>query len=423
MLFELIKRKYRGNSMLKPNKDGKYVFPATDFPSLFLPSVTSVAELLGLPKNMSQQITAFERHFATDLNISRSSKACLVTGGVGKPTVNKLIKGGNQLTIPRDCLLNPAKLRKDRRALRLGSNAVDWLSLYEGSKCSTNHWVFFPFMEGMTHRAEADILMRKKVQTQVKSSELDITNVSAVWLAQLPFWQQHSSIPIEQLATFTRYYQLPRSELDKIDILPADYCQALGYQTFDFYLSAIACFEAALGVFYQSEFASFSIDNHLALFEQVTVTLSDDGDDYTCFGAMLLGMKRLICTEEAKVSWHKLASFIPVEQLSEHGESLIDEQYHQLNDWKNGQNLPSMEKLERFVTAAFAYHGNYDVDAMLIYFRIAKALDAKLEEFIRNIPPEYATSIIEAVLSRYPIYLEKHRSLQTGCEGQASKTT
>ncbi|MBW8186573.1 hypothetical protein [Shewanella nanhaiensis] len=396
---------------MKPNKDGKYVFPATDFPSLFLPSVTSVAELLGLPKNLSQQITAFEQYFDKDFKISRSSKACLVTEGVGKPTVNKLVKVGSELSIPTSTLLSPIKLRKDRRALRLGSNAVDWLSLYAGTKCSKNDGEFTDFFKGMSHRAEADILMRKKLQTQIKLGELESTDISGVWLAQLPFWQQYSSIPNEQLATFTRYSEFSRAKLENIKTLPADYSLALGYMIFDFYLSAIACYEAALGAFYQRRFASLSTKNHLALYERVSETLSSDGDDYTCFGAMLLEVKRLISNERDDVSWRKLASFIPVDQVSQHGETLIDEQYHQLKDWKNGLNMPSMEKLERFVTAAFSYHGNYDVDAMLVYFRIAKVLDIKLNEFVAQVPNEHVTSTVETVLSSYPVYLEKYRLL------------
>ncbi|GIU43746.1 hypothetical protein TUM4438_13360 [Shewanella sairae] len=395
--------------MFKPNKDGKYVFPNADYASIFLPSVASIATLLDLPKNLSQQVTYFESTYDIDSQISRSSKASLTSVGVGKATVNKLFKMASNLAVPFESLLKLAKLRKSIRADKVGSNAGDWHALFEGASLSTIDSEFLWLARGFNDRAKADYLMVKTIKKKIKAGVIDKDDSSAIWQEQLLTWQQHSLVPVEQLEIYSHY----ASDLGAIEREQTStffsVLEAVAHLHFDFYLTAVAYYEVGLISYYQRLGKINDAGSEVSVFTRVIATWTGEGHQCTCYGAVLNELKRLVSKGGAEVGWRKLATFISIDDSSDSAESLADRQYKQLKGWRNGDNLPSWGRLDKFVTSAFQFHGNYDVDAMLVYFRIARALDIKVNRWAMQSNNLEALSIWKRALARYPEYLKHYR--------------
>lgn len=411
--------------MFKPNKDGKYVFPPSHFTSIFLPSTAEVARLLQLPENIPQQITFFERAYQTNSKIAKSSKANLLTQGVSLKTLGKLYQFGENISVYFKVLFTKANLLKLLRPAKIGSNAGDWFALGLGISTNKNDHEFFTLGDWLISRSEADYVMLKTVKKQIKTSVIDKNDYITIWQALLPTWQHYSLVPPEQLAYYTSYLNASDALKSPSDETHQRLYEAVYHMIFDFYLTAIAHYEVGLYQYYQRKFDTFEPDGETSFFSKIMDTFAHSDVKCCCYEAVLIELKRFLSSGDSELSWRAMATFIPIrnstdtqadgknalqEPLSKSGYRLIDEQYNQLKDWRNGANLPSETKLEAFLTALFNQHGNYDVQTVLNYFRIARAIDIKIHECVKLTPNIQIASILEKVLARYPVYFEHYRT-------------
>ncbi|MCU8009587.1 hypothetical protein L5M11_18950 [Shewanella sp. SM87] len=402
--------------MFKPNKDGKYVFPPSHFTSIFLPSTAEVARLLLLPENIPQQITFFERVHEIDSKIAKSSKANILTQGVSLRTLTKLYNFGENISVSFKIFFTTANLLKLLRPAKAGSNAGDWFALGLGISTVKNDNELFTLGDWLISRSEADYVMLKTIKKQIKIGEIDKNDYITIWQALLPTWQHYSLVPLEQLAYYTLY--LNASNGLKSPLNEPNQClyEAVHHLIFDFYLTAIAHYEVGLYQYYQRQCDTFEPYGKTSFFSKVMHTFAHSDVKCCCYEAVLIELKRFLSSDDTELSWRAMAAFIPIKNSADTqqnyplAESLIDRQYNQLKYWRNGENLPSEAKLEAFLTALFNQHGNYDVQAVLTYFRIARAIDIKINECVKLTPDIQSASIREKVLARYPTYFEHYRA-------------
>lgn len=403
--------------MFKPNKDGKYVFPPSHFTSIFLPSTAEVARLLQLPENIQQQITFFERAYQTDSKIAKSSKANLLTQGVSLKTLGKLYQFGENISVSFKVLFTKANLLKLLRPAKIGSNAGDWFALGLGISTNKNDHEFFTLGDWLISRSEADYVMLKTVKKQIKIGVIDKNDYITIWQALLPTWQHYSLVPPEQLAYYTSYLNASDALKSPSDETHQRLYEAVYHMIFDFYLTAIANYEVGLYQYYQRKFDTFESDGETSFFSKIMDTFAHSDVKCCCYEAVLIELKRFLSSGETELSWRAMAAFIPIKDSADIQqkyplvERLIDRQYNQLKYWRNGENLPSETKLKEFVTALFNQYGNFDVQAVLNYFRIARAIDIKIHECVKLTPNIHITSILEKVLARYPTYFEHYRTV------------
>jgi len=403
--------------MFKPNKDGKYVFPPSHFTSIFLPSTAEVARLLQLPENIPQQITFFERAYQTNSKIAKSSKANLLTQGVSLKSLGKLYQFGENISISFNVLFTKENLLKLLRPAKIGSNAGDWFALGLGVSTVKNDNELFTLVDWLISRSEADYVMLKTVKKQIKIGVIDKNDYITIWQALLPTWQHYSLVPPEQLAYYTSYLNASDALKSPSDETHQRLYEAVYHMIFDFYLTAIANYEVGLYQYYQRKFDTFESDGETSFFSKIMDTFAHSDVKCCCYEAVLIELKRFLSSGETELSWRAMAAFIPIKDSADIQqkyplvERLIDRQYNQLKYWRNGENLPSETKLKEFVTALFNQYGNFDVQAVLNYFRIARAIDIKIHECVKLTPNIHITSILEKVLARYPTYFEHYRTV------------
>jgi hypothetical protein len=402
--------------MLKPNKDNKYVFKQIHFNSVYLPPLNEVTQLLHLPLNTNNIINHVQSFYGEELPVSKSSISQLTNQGVGKSTFKKIEAWFTSLSPKVMQIFNLKLFKKISKAVKVGSNASIYFSCAYGFNCSkksnNNDNELNVLLDWLEERSNADYLMMREIYSKTKSKSIDKKNPKDIWQLQKPYWQSHSLVPNVQFTILDEFFNSDkkRDSYTIENILAA--AEATCYLTFDFYLSAIANYEVGLHSYYQRLDERYNPKKGSSFFTNVLNTLIESDESNGCFDSVLIELRELVSPKEKPMPWRKLASFIPLEKsqsdYTESGESLNDRQYKQLKDWRNGKNLPSFLRLEKFINTIFASHGNYDSLAMLMYFRISRGIDAKIQKCFEQTQSEKMIPVFKTVIAQYPSYFKHY---------------
>ncbi|QLE84040.1 hypothetical protein FLM48_02435 [Shewanella sp. Scap07] len=398
---------------MKPNSDGKYIFKSINFASVFLPSPADVCQLLGLPDNFVKMLPAIEAHYELPLNVSRSSRAEMTRQGVAKPTIKKLSKWLELLPIPLKRMTHVPTMLKTYRAMLVGSNAGPWYSASYGLGLSSHDSELTTLFDFIDARAKADYQMVKGIKHQIKQRIIDKDDSNGIWQAQLASWQKHSLVSAEQLVCYSLYAATPDAPAFKTEQEGIAVLKAAFHLTFDFYLSAIAHFELGLSLYYMRCGAKEVNEPHRSLFSSAIHTYAVADEKCTCFSAMLNELRTILAKNGLESSWRALAAYIDIEEAGHGVELLSDKQYRQLNYWRNGEDMPSANKLRRFVSNLMSALGGNDVDSVLIYLRIARGIDTLVARSNEQAKDERAILIIAEVLAEYTRYFEHYKQNYT----------
>ncbi|WP_457934210.1 hypothetical protein LOS73_20035 [Pseudoalteromonas sp. SCSIO 43210] len=402
--------------MLKPNEGNKYVFKNINFKSMYLPPLNEVAQLLHLPSNISGMITHAQSFYDSELPVSQSSIFHLSSRGVGKPTFKKIYTWFKSLSPKINDVFNLQVYKKISKAMRVTSNASIYYSCTHGfnfsKKSNNNDNELNLLIDWLEERSNADYLMMNKIHNQAKLKAINIKAPKDIWQLQKPYWQSHSLVPRQQLNIINEFYNSDKKREDYTEEDGLALIEATYHLTFDFYLSAIANYEAGLHSYYFRLDENYNPKKGSSFFINVLNTLVESEEANGCFDAVLIELKELVSSNDKPMTWRKLASFIPFEKsksdYTESGESLNDRQYKQLKDWRNGKNLPSFLRLEKFINAICASHGNYDSLAILMYFRISRGIDTKIQECFEQTYSEKTIPIFKTVIGQYPSYFKHY---------------
>jgi hypothetical protein len=393
---------------MKSNSDGKYVLKSPKFSSLFLPSPQEITELLGLPNNAVKLFPLLEEQYGYKLNISRSSRAELDKNGVAKPTVNKLYRWVSNLPIPFKKIIDLPMFLKVFRAMRKNSNAGLWYSIMKGLRSSSHDSELVTVCDFIEERANADYQMVKTIKSQIKLGLIDKNDGNAAWHIQLATWHESSLVPSDQLEFYSRYPKAPDDPMFQQEEGINALLEAVYHLHFDFYLAAIASFEIGLVLYDDRNYDHIDVDNYTGLFSSVINTWVIEDKKTMCFEAMLAEFKKLLGKDG--IGWRELSCFISIDDSGDSGESLKDRQYNRLKDWRRGVNMPSDIKLRQFAEAALESVGDYSPEAILIYFRISRALDLFVTKHLQMAQYHNAAQIIEKVIAHYPRYFQHYKN-------------
>ena len=402
--------------MLKPNEGNKYVFKNIHFKSVYLPPLNEVTQLLHLPSNISGMITHAQSFYDSDLPVSKSSVFHLSSRGVGKPTFKKIYTWFKSLSPKINEVFNLQVYKKTSKAIRVTSNASTYYSCIHGlnfsKKCNNNDNELNILIDWLVERSNADYLMMSEIHNKAKSKSIDKKSPKDIWQLQKPYWQSHSLVPSHQLSIFDGFFNSDKKRENYTNEDALALAEATYHLTFDFYLSAIANYEVGLHSYYRRIDENYKPKKGTSFFTNVLNTFIESDESNGCFHSVLIELKELVSSNDKPMTWRRLASFVPLEKsqsdYTESGESLNDRQYKQLKDWRNGKNLPSFLRLEKFIKAIFASHGNYDSLAMLMYFRISRGIDTKIQECFEQTHSEKVIPIFKTVIGQYPSYFEHY---------------
>lgn len=402
--------------MLKPNEGNKYVFKNIHFKSVYLPPLNEVAQLLHLPSNISGMITHAQSFYNSDLPVSQSSIFHLSSRGVGKLTFKKIYTWFKSLSPNINEVFNLKVYKKTTRAMKVTSNASTYYSCIYGfnasKKSNKNDNELNLLIDWLEARSQFDYLMMSEIHNKAKSKNIDKKSPKDIWQLQKPYWQSHSLVPRQQLNIINEFYNSDKKREDHTEEDGLALIEATYHLIFDFYLSAIANYEVGLHSYYRRLDENYKPKKGASFFTNVLNTLIESDESNGCFDSVLIELKELVSSNGKPMTWRRLASFIPLKKSPsdnpDSGESLNDKQYKQLKDWRNGKNLPSFLKLEEFINAVFDKHGNYDSLALTVYFRIARAIDTKIQECYEQAHSEKTIPIFKTVIGQYPSYFKHY---------------
>lgn len=392
---------------MKPNRYGKYIFKPPTFDSIFLPAPSVVAELLGLPENIVKTIPYLESFYNHNLNVSSSSRANLAKKGAAKPTINKISQWMKQLPIPFMQLYSLPLYIKVRRALNVRSNAGSWFSLVHGLKQSSHDSELPPFMAFINERANTDYLLLRNYKKSVKLGLLKSDDEIAHWAHQQSTWSRASLVPLELLSAYKHYVELNSADKLKAVEQKTQALRAVFWMRLDFYLAAIATYDVGTALYEIRQGSDINFESYDGVFSSVIHSYAVTNEECTCFGAMLMKLRKILSHHKQESSWRALASYISIEESGNGEDKLKDKQYKQLKGWRNGVNMPSDKKLRKFVADIIDPIGDYDIEPTLIYLRIARGIDTMVGRMFKEVEnDEKVLPIIAEVLASYPKYFE-----------------
>ncbi|WP_159820276.1 hypothetical protein [Colwellia sp. 20A7] len=399
------------------DKENKVKINDCKSPSFYLPPISEVSSVFGFITNQKQFIDIFEAQYKKPLKISRTSKYALFNKGVGLRTTMKIIKWLKLLPVPFENLLPKKVIAKSIRAAQAKSNAIYWFpaihSFKEGCKHSGHDDLdeFSPLLNFIEQRCNTEVNLMLEFKKDLKVGKIKLKdNISAtkfqqsLW-ANCPNISPSTILKLSELIEFNEQ-QKQLTEQQKLTFIES-YCSLI----FDFYLEAITHYEIGCRMYYETN--KEKAENELGMVTKAINAYARQENIKTCFAGLLKEFKSVLSETNENEGYRKLASCIEIDESepSEFGESLRDKQYNQLKDWRNGQNLPSGEKLTVFIQNLDKYA---NTSRGLVTFFMCKtviAMDKLIDEFIEqsqndNCNQADAEIIIKKVLSKVPNYYQ-----------------
>lgn len=397
------------------DKENKVKINDLKSPSFYLPPISKVSSVLGFITNQKQFIDIFEATYDTPLNISRTSKYAFFKQGVGLRTANKIINWLKVLPVPFESMFPKREMAKSIRAAQAKSNAAHWLpaihNFKEGSKHSGHADLdeFSPLLNFIEQRCNIEVNLMLEVKKELKAGKIKPNDIITATKFQQFLWANSPNISPSTILKLSELIELNHqkkqlNEQEKLTFIE-NYC----FLSFDFYLEAITHYEIGCLMCYGTN--KDKIENELGMVTKAINAYARQENIKTCFAGLLEEFKCVLSEANENEGYRKLASCIEIDEdePSEFGESLGDKQYNQLKDWRNGQNLPSREKLTIFLQNLDEYANTSSGLVTFIMCKTVMAMDKLIDEFIEqsqndNCNQADAEIIIKKVLSKVPNY-------------------
>lgn len=363
------------------------------------------------------------------LPISRSSWFELFKTGVGYPTAKKFI---NWLIPLYSELFSRADLVTRKliaRGMREPSVAGKWLSFVAGIRSSkayqqpnvaAEHQVFIDFI---LERCNTESAMRNEIRVLADNKKLDKQDAIGIFNRILPYLHQFTLIPATELEAFQNSLLIISSENlsteDTISGLIKAYCFMLQ----DFYLSLFASYEVGCVLTYTDNKMDLRIKKGLMCraITRCALNAVDETGKNTFFGELLEEIGDVISKNLKDFSFREMASYIPLntDESNPSAESDSDRCYNTFKSWRKGKEVPSLERLEKFIISLCEGIGAGNHAQLLVMCNMTIGLDIirrdweKLLSSITEIKNTgHLDKIFPEVISRYETYYEHHLQLQ-----------
>lgn len=411
---------------LKNTADENNKVKMSDFksPSFYLPPISKVYALLGFITNQKQLIDLLENTYDTQLNVSRTNQYAFFKQGVGLRTVSKIIGWLKLIPFPFEQLASKKVMAKVNRAIKTGSNAASWFtgvnSFQVGFKRSgqTEHefTLLFNFIEQRCN-TEVDLLLN--IKEDVKAGKLSSVDITAAWRAQYPLWENNPYIPSNVIEDFVEILLLHQQGNKLNEKQTLSFIESYIFLYFDFFLEAITHYEVGCRLYYGKN--KDKIENELGMITKAIYAYATQDEVKSCFAGLLKEFKDFLSETIEETGYRKLATFIELEgsENNEFGESVVNKQYNQLKDWRNGVNLPSNKKLMAFLNNLDKFAGASSGYVTFDMCKVTMGVDKLVNELLVQTQKENCNQaevelIIKKVLANIPSYYKAN--LKTGLE-------
>lgn len=418
------------------DKYGKFSLKFSPTNHIYLPSLSSIANKLGISTKFIDISKFVEKKHGENLSISKSSKYHVSDKSVSINITRKIAEW-YQKSRPESrqkvIAFNTALSKIPTPVLSLGVRIhdidpvpIEWIVAICGISAQMKKHqeleVYNLLLNFILLRIESYC---EYLLSSVEVDSIQITNINDIsvdTLLDYELWTQHSQTPAAQLDLISYILKDRHKSSDLANFKIQSLHLASLYKTFDFHLHFIAHYEVCLLNIMIDTPPSKSI---LARSIKEYSTYSDPIENKfkrTLFGAMLKVLtEELSAGEKINNSdgWKKLASFIDIKSKGS-VEPLNNRQYEQIKDWRIGKNLPSQDKLEVFIDNYLKHVDRLDKITITHYFKLINLLEEQGAEALSTSGAEDATRIeIKKVLSRYPIYYKK--CLEDNLKNQSPK--
>jgi hypothetical protein len=411
---------------LKNTADGNNKVKMTDFksPSFYLPPISEVYALLGFITNQKQLIDLLENTYDTQLNVSRTNKYAFFKQGVGLRTVSKIIGWLKLIPFPFEQLASKKVMVKVNRAIKAGSNAASWCagvnSFQVGFKRSgqTDHEFTFLF-NFIEQRCNTEVDLLLNIKEDVKAGKLSSGDIAAAWKAQYPLWENNPYIPSNIIKDFVELLVLHQQGKKLNEEQTLSFIESYIYLYFDFFLEAVIHYEVGCRIYYGK--SKDKIKNELGMITKAIYAYATQDEVKSCFAGLLKEFKDFLSETIEETGYRKLATFIELEgsENNNSGESVVNKQYNQLKDWRNGVNLPSNEKLMAFLSNLDKFAGASSGYVTFDMCKVTMGVDKLVNELLVQTQKENCNQaevelIIKKVLANIPSYYKAN--LEAGLE-------
>ncbi|MBU2115943.1 MAG: hypothetical protein KKE94_19440 [Gammaproteobacteria bacterium] len=325
--------------------------------SFFLPSIEkSINYILGIP--FRQMFEILENSFGLDMPISRSSRFEMFNGGVGYPTAKKFIDWLRPSFADFSSRCDALSHELLERGSRELSSAGYWLSFIGGMRCSNAFQQpeiaseYRPQFDFILPRCDADILLRRQINELIKSGEVTKNDSVAIVKQMLPYWQQHSLVPHDELQAYEQGFVLHASGNLVGDEAITAFLRAHCFIYLDFYLHLIASYEVGCVLTYRTDQSDLTRKKGLLCRALTRFSQKSDEEENTttCFGEFLEEVRDVISKNLTQLSAREMARYIPLNNDASHPstETEADRCYNTLKAWRKGKEVPSRELLGQF---------------------------------------------------------------------------
>lgn len=396
--------------------------------SFFLPSPEkSVEYIYGM--TFKQMFKMIEVSSGNTLPISRSSWFELFKGGVAYPTAKKLL---NWLMLSYSDFLSRTNLFTRKlivRGISEASVAGQWLSFIAGIKASRAYQEpdvskeYEVLMDFVIRRCDAESAMRSEIRGFINNGKLDKNDAIGILKLMQPYLYQSTLIPKSELDAFENVIVLYRGENKISETNIVEFTRAYCFIQHDFYLNLFASYEVGCVLAYQDDKSDLTERKGLmcrAITKRALNAVDASGKN-TFFGELLEEIRDVISKNIKELGFREMARHIPLntDASNPSAESESDRCYNTFKAWRAGKEVPSFERLDKFLFNLCESIGQ-DIHAqLLIMCNMVIGLDKLQRNWeqllssvseIKNKEPLY--NIFPEVISRYETYYEHHLQLQ-----------
>lgn len=392
--------------------------------SLFLPSMEkSIDYILGIP--LKQMFDILENGFGRPMPIGRSTRFEMFNGGVGYPTAKKFIDWLRPSFADFSSRCDAISRELLERGSREHSSAGYWLSFISGIRCSNAYQQpefaseYQPQIDFILQRCNVDIDMYRHIRGLIDGGELAKEDTVALVRLMLPYWQQHSLVPHEELQAYEQGFVLHASGNLSSDEAINAFLRAHCFAYLDFYLHLIASYEVGCVLTYRTDQSDLTHQKGLLCraITRFTQKSDEEAKKTTCFGEFLEEVRDVISKNVDKLSLREMARYIPLNSDASHPstETEADRCYNTLKAWRKGKEVPSRELVDQFWVNLTEKICPGSTEQLSLMSKMAIGLDKKRKNWAQQLAAakelKNAAPSIKAfsdVIRRYDTYYEHH---------------
>lgn len=325
--------------------------------NLFLPSLYECSECV-IGMSFSKLIEFVEVQQGRQIRISRNSRSAMFNKGVGNPTAKKFVEWLKPALGKWAESMDKSSAEILNKGASDTTTAGDWLCLIAGmsaSKAFKDPYVaseYHPLFEFLKERCNTNIEMTNVIRGERDDGRICAEKPSEVFKVMRPYCERYSIVPEAELNNYDRCLILnEEGQLDgesKLSLFRSYFHIYL-----DFFLHIFASYEVGLVITYAENRDVLLTKKGIFCRALTRFIKKYNSKEFsmTFFGELLEEIRDVISKECGEISIREMSKSLPLvrDSTNPSKESDADRYYKKLKSWKNGNEFPSMESVEKFL--------------------------------------------------------------------------